>query len=93
MRFAGKFMKLIAEKFSNLLFHRLSEFEAFKGLHESIEKNLRGWEDYYNSDTPNKMPLPKPWDKLNDFHKMLVLRCFRSDKLVPAIQDYVKCKF
>ncbi|KAL7044814.1 hypothetical protein ACKWTF_002067 [Chironomus riparius] len=69
---------------------RLSEFEAFKGLHETIGKHLRIWEDYYNSDAPNKMPLPKPWDKLNDFHEMLILRCFRSDKLVPAIKDYVK---
>ena len=72
---------------------RLSEYATFKGLRESIGKDLSSWEQLYSSDSPHTMKLPKAWEKLNDFHKILILRCFRADKLVPAIQGFVSGEY
>lgn len=54
-----------------------------------MRKELKTFEKYYNSDDPNKVDLPKPWNGLTQFRKLLILRCFRPDKLVPAIHDFV----
>lgn len=68
---------------------RLGKFDSFDGIIDNVEKELKGWEEYYNADQPQSAKLPKPFDKLSEFHKILVLRCFRPDKLVPAIQHFV----
>lgn len=67
----------------------MSQFEAFKGLHESIQKDIKIWEEYFNADSPQTVKLPKQWEKLSEFHLILILRSFRPDKLVPAIQSFV----
>lgn len=72
-----------------LNFHRLSEFETFKGLRENIAKDLPLWQEFFNDDSPQTKKMPKEWNNLGDFHKIMILRCFRPDKLVPAIQSFV----
>jgi dynein heavy chain len=43
------------------------------------------WQQYYNSKEPHKYTLPEPWhESLNDFEKMIVLRCIRQDKVSDA---------
>lgn len=69
------------------------QFAAFKGLHEGIKKDVKAWEEYFNADAPQVMNLPGQWNKLGEFHKIMILRCFRPDKLVPAIQAFVNCEF
>lgn len=44
----------------------------------------------FDSGEPQKVPLPDPWNaKLSSLQKLLVLRCIRFDKIVPAVQDFV----
>lgn len=68
-------------------------FEAFGALKEHVVKNLGSWKQYFDDYTPHEAPIPEPWNtKLTPFQKLLVLRCFRADKLVPAIELYVASK-
>uniref|UniRef100_A0A8C8JPV4 Dynein axonemal heavy chain 12 n=1 Tax=Oncorhynchus tshawytscha TaxID=74940 RepID=A0A8C8JPV4_ONCTS len=47
----------------------------------------------YDSKEPYNTNLPKPWcDCLNDLQKMIIYRCLRPDKIVPAITNYVTDK-
>ncbi len=38
---------------------------------------------------PNEFPYPSPWDRLTKLDRLVVLRCFRPDKMVPAVQEYI----
>lgn len=69
---------------------RISKFEAFEDFHHHVESNMSDWKKFYDSKSPHTEPLPEPWNSnLSIFQKLLVLRCFRSDYLVPAVTDYV----
>ncbi|XP_036230121.2 dynein axonemal heavy chain 7 isoform X1 [Bactrocera oleae] len=70
---------------------RLSELPNFKGLREHVTSNLSDWKLFFDSKTPqDNTALPQPWAaKLTLFQKLLLLRVFRSDKLVPAVMKFV----
>ncbi|CAH2055606.1 unnamed protein product, partial [Iphiclides podalirius] len=45
---------------------------------------------YYEALNPQKLPFPKPLDtQLDAFQKLLVLKCFRPDKVINGFQEYV----
>ncbi|EDV21418.1 uncharacterized protein TRIADDRAFT_60039 [Trichoplax adhaerens] len=67
--------------------NNLSNFDGFV---EHFEANTPAWESYYNSKEPQSEPLPEPWnEKLSEFEKLIVLRCFRKDKVPHAIREYI----
>ncbi|XP_070559445.1 dynein axonemal heavy chain 12-like isoform X2 [Ptychodera flava] len=72
---------------------RMSDMKAFKGFRDHFQDNIDEWHTFYDSTEPHKEQLPAPWsEKLLDFQKMIVLRCTRPDKIVPAVTDFVKEK-
>lgn len=73
---------------------RLAELPNYKGLREHIEKNLHEWKPFFDSATPqDSLSLPKSWSgRLTIFQKLLLLRVFRPDKLVPAVLEFVACE-
>ena len=54
-----------------------------------MKKQIAEWKEVYDSPAPHEKAYPSPWDKLNDLDKLVVLRCFRPDKMVPAVQQYI----
>lgn len=69
---------------------RLSDFQAFNGLYGHISSNLSAWQTIYESEEPHEVQLPAPWNEtLTKFQQLIVLRCVRPDKLVPAVQKFV----
>jgi hypothetical protein len=64
--------------------------DVFRGIRDSFSKNLHKWKELFDSTDPQDFPLPEPWEKkLSQFQKILVLRCIRFDKVIPAIQTFV----
>ena len=62
----------------------------FKGFRRSFVEDITKWRAVYDSPTPQDEKLPEPWDaKLTTLQKLLVLRCLRPDKMVPALQQFV----
>lgn len=50
--------------------------EEFKPLYDSLSPQTDDW--------------PGPWnDKLNQFQKIVALKTLRSDKLVPAVENWI----
>uniref|UniRef100_A0A8C7PKH0 AAA+ ATPase domain-containing protein n=1 Tax=Oncorhynchus mykiss TaxID=8022 RepID=A0A8C7PKH0_ONCMY len=71
---------------------RLAElFPAeFGSLPDDVEKNLPEWKTWYDLDGPEQAPFPMKYkDNLTAFQKLLLLRCFRLDRVYRAVTDYV----
>jgi len=48
------------------------------------------WHEWFNSDAPELLPFPMGYsDKLSDFQKLMLLRCFRVDRIYRAVEQYV----
>jgi dynein heavy chain len=72
--------------------NRLTEQgEEFKPIVADFGKHANEWLAYYESAEPHLAALPGALDEsLDRFKKMMILRCLRSDKLIPAFREYVK---
>ncbi len=52
--------------------------------------SINEWKKLYDSPQPHKVPLPSVCkSKFNNFHKLLILRTIRPDKITLAILDYI----
>ena len=81
---------MLKEKEWDLAYFMDTNFENFKGLCDDIKANLNQWRDYAGSYNPIEEKLPGEWnDKLNLFEKMVILKMFRSEKLLYAASNYV----
>lgn len=68
---------------------RASKLPNLEGLFEHVRDNIPKWKKIYDSGKPHKEQLPDSWRMLVGMHRMVVLRCFRPDKLVPAVQEFI----
>ncbi|KAK3579501.1 hypothetical protein CHS0354_028323 [Potamilus streckersoni] len=68
---------------------RASSLPNLKGLLEHVRDNISAWKKLYDSPNPNELKYPSPYDVLKGMIKMVVLRCFRPDKIVPAVQEFI----
>ena len=50
------------------------------------------WKPYYECANPQEFPLPGRWNNLSEFQKLCLLRTLRPEKVVPAVQEFVKLK-
>ena len=59
----------------------------FSSLAEEFSKYTVGFKKVFDSTAPHKERLPGHWDSdLDEFEKMLVLKCVRADKITDAMQ-------
>ncbi|XP_063271579.1 dynein axonemal heavy chain 10 [Prinia subflava] len=71
---------------------RLSELfpEKFESLPDDVEENPDVWKNWYDTDALEQIPLPTPYEgNVTEFQKLLLLRCFRMDRMYRAVTDYV----
>ncbi|XP_058491324.1 dynein axonemal heavy chain 10 [Solea solea] len=64
--------------------------EQFGSLPDDVEINSTDWKTWYDLDGPEQAPIPMRYEeKLSAFQKLLLLRCFRVDRVYRAVTDYV----
>ena len=54
-----------------------------------VQEHTDLWKAFYDSPEPHNFKLPAPWDALGGLDTMVVLRTFRPDKMVPAVQNFI----
>ena len=70
---------------------RLGALPAFSDLTGLFKRELSTFRDIFAAQLPHTTPLPAGYDdKWNSFKKLLLVRCLRPDKMVPAVQDFVE---
>ncbi|KAG5345241.1 DYH1 protein, partial [Acromyrmex charruanus] len=66
---------------------QLSKFDKFI---TSFQLSLPQFKNIFDTQEAHLAPFPQPWEtKLDDFEKLLVLKCLRPDKIINAIQIYL----
>lgn len=75
-----------------LLLFPLFRFLSFflQGIKDDFAKNIAAWKVIFDHKEPHTQQLPAPFDKLTSFEKLLVIRCIRADKVVPAVHRFVE---
>ena len=63
---------------------------AFAGLADDVLARPDAWRGWITCADPHSTPLPEPWPgKLTLFQRMLVLKCFREEKVLFAVKAFV----
>lgn len=52
----------------------------------SVKSKPAEWKTFYDSQQPEVAPMPEPLKNTKDLAHLVILRCVRPDKLVPAVQ-------
>ncbi|KAM9844002.1 dynein axonemal heavy chain 3-like [Aulostomus maculatus] len=68
---------------------RASDLAHLKRFYEHVRDNISKWKSIYDSGRPHEERLPEPWNEPTGMDRLVVIRCFRPDKLVPAVQDFI----
>ena len=72
---------------------RLSKLAVFKDFYKDFEENLIDWKVIYDDNEPHTKPFPGRFQSgLNSFQRLMIIRSLRPDRVIPAIQDFVKEK-
>ncbi|XP_043259684.1 dynein axonemal heavy chain 1-like [Colletes gigas] len=68
----------------------LESLPKFGNFIESFQRSLTQFKTVFDAQEAHLAPLPEPWDtELDDFQKMLILKCLRPDKVTNAMQLYL----
>ncbi|XP_034748215.1 dynein heavy chain 3, axonemal isoform X1 [Etheostoma cragini] len=68
---------------------RASKLPNLDDFFEHVRGSVSKWKKLYDSGKPHEDQLPDQWITLEGMDRMVVIRCFRPDKLVPAVQDFI----
>ncbi|XP_076826201.1 dynein axonemal heavy chain 1-like isoform X3 [Clavelina lepadiformis] len=68
----------------------LAALPKFSEFAKDFKYHLEAFKNIFDSAEPHRESMPGSWNnKLDDFQKIIVLRCLRADKVTNAMQDYV----
>ncbi|KAK1344424.1 hypothetical protein QTO34_013118 [Cnephaeus nilssonii] len=56
---------------------------------EHLEENADKWKLIYDSASPHEEKFPGIWKFLQGLERMVILRCLRPDKMIPATQEFI----
>lgn len=65
---------------------------VYPHFHEEVEKELNFWEDVSNAQDPLKLIREKYKERYSPFQQLLLLRCIRLDKVIPALMEFIMAK-
>ncbi|KAK7101861.1 hypothetical protein V1264_020177 [Littorina saxatilis] len=69
---------------------RCSQLPAFDGFMDEFQKKIADWKRVYDAASPFEETLPEPYaTSLTTMQRLIVLRCLRPDKMVPAVGNYI----
>lgn len=68
---------------------RASSLSGLRGLMEDLEENADKWKPIYDSASPHEEKFPGIWKFLQGLERMVILRCLRPDKMIPATREFI----
>jgi len=66
----------------------MDQVEGFQGILDKVKEQPEFLKELISSQSPETLPMPI--ENLTEFQKLVVLRCFRLDKMIPAVMLFVE---
>merc|ERR1711871_115040 len=66
-----------------------TQMPKFDGFHTTFANDVVEWRRVYDSNEPQSEPYPGEFESYSTWHKLLILRCLRPDKVVPHIVQFI----
>ena len=71
-------------------FYGAGQLDALKDVQDHFMGHTDEWRKVFDSVMPQDEALPEPYNsELDLFQKIILIKSIRSDKVIPAIQNYV----
>lgn len=72
---------------------RLNKLSNFSGFLNDFQERIDEWKAIFDLSNPLEAKFPGYWNtKINQFQKLLILRCIRQDCLIGAITEFVSTR-
>ncbi|XP_069503771.1 dynein axonemal heavy chain 3 [Ambystoma mexicanum] len=68
---------------------RASNLESLSGFMDHVKANVAQWKIIYDSTKPQDETFPGKWGHMKGLDRMVILRCLRPDKIIPAVQEFI----
>ncbi|XP_050066606.1 dynein axonemal heavy chain 3-like, partial [Aphis gossypii] len=66
-----------------------SQLPSLNQFYKSIINSNDEWRIWYDSNNPQDTPIPEPFGNIDGLEKLVIIKCIRFDKVIPAIQQYI----
>uniref|UniRef100_A0A5K3EKL7 Dynein_C domain-containing protein n=1 Tax=Mesocestoides corti TaxID=53468 RepID=A0A5K3EKL7_MESCO len=71
---------------------RANDLNGLGGFIESVQQKPNAWKDVYDDSSPHAVTFPSPFEEATDLIRLVIVRCLRPDKVVPAVQNFIERK-
>eukprot|EP01062_Namystynia_karyoxenos_P024171 TRINITY_DN1939_c0_g6_i1.p1 TRINITY_DN1939_c0_g6~~TRINITY_DN1939_c0_g6_i1.p1 ORF type:complete len:4792 (+),score=1866.14 TRINITY_DN1939_c0_g6_i1:876-14378(+) len=68
---------------------QLSTLEVFSNLSADVAASLKRWQEWCDAEHPEEERLPGDWRSLGDFHRLLIIKALRPDRLCAAASNFI----
>lgn len=55
-------------------------------FYQSVIDSTDEWKEWYDSNNPQDLTMPKPYQNIDGIERLVIVKCIRSDKVVPVTQ-------
>jgi len=82
-------LKIFITESSWALCKALEQLPPFHNFSASLEADLLQWKKWYNEEKTELADMPKAFKDLSSFHRLLLLRALRPDRLTSALLNFI----
>ncbi|KAJ1618499.1 dynein heavy chain and region D6 of dynein motor-domain-containing protein [Pavlovales sp. CCMP2436] len=63
---------------------------VYASLPQDMDGSWKRWKEWIDAETPELVALPQEWKKLSSFHRLVLIRALRPDRMHPAVEMWVR---
>lgn len=65
---------------------RASNLKGLEQFKDSVTAEPNEWKAFYDVFNPHDIPCPSPFHEIKGLGRLVIIKCIRPDKVVPAVQ-------
>jgi dynein heavy chain len=79
----------LSDKAWNDIVNASLSLKQLNNLHSHMMENIQAWMEFYDHTNPENEQFPSPFNDVNDFIALILLKALRPDKIVHAVKKFI----